>query len=551
MGAFLHPEQPDFATDSERDAWKAIKGQLRDGDALIHGIRITDPVDGDIEIDLLVLLPEIGAAVIEVKGGQITYAQGKVMQADAYDTREIDPFTRAMQQMHSFRRYIEHQPTWSRGHLRAAWLTCFPHTTVDGAMGPQGLREAIIGREDLPDAAEIIEKRLGNHHDTTRVPGPGWVEDVVELLLGPPAPEEIPSRVARRLARVEELASQQEALLSFVSPNPRYVVTGSAGTGKTWLAVEQAKRWAHEGLRVAFVTYGRGVTTLVQALVDEMPRRDRPDFVGTFHQLGYSWGVVAPEGSDQDYWDVEIPRLMIEASGAMDPGQRFDAFVVDEAQDFADSWWPALLSSARAIDDVRLAIFRDEEQAVFRDRAGMPDVPLVPLTLDRNLRNAKEIVDLFRPLISAKPRARSGEGLGIEYIACSREEVISMADAAVEELFEQRGWLPEHIALLTTAHRHDLQKEKDHDKDAYWSSLWDTDVFHGTVAGFKGLERPAVVLAVDGFHDGVVPAQVMYAGMSRARDLLIVVGGPEEIEAAVGPATMKRLREYERTAPPH
>lgn len=549
MGAFLHPEHPDFTTESEREAWKVLKGQLRDGDALIHGIRLTDPFDGDIEIDLLVMLPEIGAAVVEVKGGQITYAQGKVTQADAYGTREIKPFTRAMQQMHALRRYIENQPTWSRGHLRAAWLTCFPHTTVEGAMGPQGLREAIIGREDLPDAAEMIEKRLGNKHDTTRVPGSGWVEDVVELLLGPPSPEEIPSRVARRLARVDELEAQQETLLSFISPNPRYVVTGSAGTGKTWLAVEQARRWAREGLRVAFVTYGRGVATLVQALVDEKPKRERPAFIGTFHQLGYSWGVVAPEGSDQDYWDVVIPQRMIEASGAMKQGHRFDAFVVDEAQDFADAWWPALLSSARSIDDVRLAIFRDEEQAVFRDRAGMPDIPLVHLSLDRNLRNAKEIVDLFRPLISANPRARSGDGLGIEFIPCSRDEVIHTADDANLELFEQRGWLPEHIALLTTAHRHDLQKEKDHDKEGYWSSLWDTDVFHGTVAGFKGLERPAIVLAVDGFHDGVVPAQVMYAGMSRARDLLIVVGDPQEIEAAVGPAVMKRLKDCERTTP--
>ena len=546
MGVFLHPGQPDFTTESEREAWKALKGQLREGDAMLHGIRITDSLDGDIEVDLLVLLPEMGAAVVEVKGGLITYSGGKVMQADGHGEREIKPFTRAMQQMHSLRRYIENQPTWSRGHLRAAWLACFPHTQITGSMGPQGPREVLIGAEDLPDAAEIIERRLGNPHDTTRVPAEGWVEDVIELLLGPPTPEEIPSRVARRLARVDELAAQQEALLSFVSPNPRYVVTGSAGTGKTWLAVEQARRWAKEGKRVAFVTYGRGVVTLVQALASEMPRRERPDFIGTFHQLGYRWGITAPPGSDQSYWDAEIPRQMIDVAATMEPGQRFDAFVVDEAQDFADSWWPALLASARSADDLHLAIFRDEEQAVFRDRAGMPELPLVPFTLDRNLRNAKEIVDVFRPLIAANPRARAGEGLGVEFIPCSSEEVIHTADDAFLELIEQRGWLPEHIALLTTAHRHDLQKEKDHDKEAYWASLWDTDVFHGTVAGFKGLERPAIVLAVDGFHEGVIPAQVMYAGMSRARDLLIVVGDPTEIEQAVGPAVMNRLRERAR-----
>ena len=546
MGVFLHPEQPDFVTESEREAWNALKGQLRDGDAMLHGIRITDPVDGDIEIDLLVLLPEIGAAVIEVKGAQITYAGGQVKQTDAFGTRVIDPFTRAMQQMHSLRRYLKHQPTWSRGEVRSTWLACLPHTIITGSLGPQGPREVLIGREDLPDAAEIIETRLGNPHDTTRVPAEGWVEDVVDLLLGPPAPEEIPSRVARRLAHVDELAAQQESLLSFISPNPRYVVTGSAGTGKTWLAVEQARRWAKQGKRVALVTSGRGVVTVAQALINEMPRRERPDFVGTFHQLGYRWGVIAPPGSDQNYWDVEIPRQMVEVASTMDPGQRFDAFVVDEAQDFADSWWPALLASAKSINDVHLAIFRDDEQAVFKDRAGKPDIDLVHFMLDRNLRNAKEIVDVFRPLINANPRARAGDGLGIQFVPCSRDDVIRTADDVVEDLFDRRGWLPEDIALLSTAHRHDIQKMKDHDKDAYWASLWENDVFHCTVSGFKGLERSAVVLAVDGFHDHLIPAQVIYVGMSRARDLLVVVGDPEEIEEAVGPAVMKRLREHAR-----
>ena len=50
------------------------------------------------------------------------------------------------------------------------------------------------------------------------------------------------------------------------------------------------------------------------------------------------------------------------------------------------------------------------------------------------------------------------------------------------------------------------------------------------------------MLAVDGFHDGVDPGRVMYAGMSRARDLLIVVGEPGLVGAAVGDKVMRRLR---------
>lgn len=86
-----------------------------------------------------------------------------------------------------------------------------------------------------------------------------------------------------------------------------------------------------------------------------------------------------------------------------------------------------------------------------------------------------------------------------------------------------------------------MQREYE-DKDAYWSDLAERDlVFYSTVSGFKGLERPAVVLVVDGFHEGVEPSNVMYTRMSRARDLLVVVGAPEVVRSAVSEGVMRRL----------
>ena len=58
--------------------------------------------------------------------------------------------------------------------------------------------------------------------------------------------------------------------------------------------------------------------------------------------------------------------------------------------------------------------------------------------------------------------------------------------------------------------------------------------------GFKGLERPVVVLAVDGFHEGVA-RDVMYAGLSRARDQLVVCGDLELVAPVVGREVARRL----------
>jgi len=106
------------------------------------------------------------------------------------------------------------------------------------------------------------------------------------------------------------------------------------------------------------------------------------------------------------------------------------------------------------------------------------------------------------------------------------------------------------VAVLTTRHRHPVQREYEGDKEAYWNDLWASDdVFYSTVAGFKGLERPAVVLTVDGFHDDLDPRGVLYTGMSRARDLLIVVAPEDVLESAGGRKFHRRLLHHERTLP--
>lgn len=541
MGGRCIPEQPDFADASEEVLWSALRRTLQPDDVLLHGVRFTDPTDGDVEVDLILLIPSLGAVAIEVKGGHVTYSDGGFQQTDAEETRLIEPITQARKGLYALKRYAAHQPTWSRGELRASWMASFPYTPIVGGMGPEGRRDILIGSTDLESAYDMAVARLTDPALHTRLPGDGWVDDLVELLRGAAySPVEIVTRAELRRRRIEELTGAQEILLSFISPNPRYEVVGSAGTGKTWLAIEQARRWAREGERVCFVTYGRGVARMVLDITEDFPRRQRPDFIGTFHQLGTDWGVQPAHDAPQDFWSEDMPRLMVQAGTDLPDGHKYTAFVVDEAQDFGDSWWPALLASAQD-DHFKLAIFRDDEQAVFSDRRGRPAVDLVPFRLSDNLRNARTIVDTFRPLVSTPPRSRGGDGYGVEFIECEPGSELSCADDQVVRLLDA-GWLPEHVVLLTTRHRHPVQREYEDDKDTYWSLLADTaDIFYSTVAGFKGLERPVVVLVVDGFHDGVEPASVMYTGMSRARDLLVVVGSREVVAAALGEASMSRL----------
>jgi hypothetical protein len=99
------------------------------------------------------------------------------------------------------------------------------------------------------------------------------------------------------------------------------------------------------------------------------------------------------------------------------------------------------------------------------------------------------------------------------------------------------GWSNSQIALLTTKSRHPVHQERfDAGSIAeYWLDFHaKNDVFYGHVLGFKGLERSAVVLCVNGFKDMARAAEQLYVGLSRARSLLVVIGDSALLESAGG-----------------
>ncbi len=55
MAGFPWPKSPDFVNESERLVFEALRRDLREGDALLCGLRFTNPVQGDIEIDIMLV----------------------------------------------------------------------------------------------------------------------------------------------------------------------------------------------------------------------------------------------------------------------------------------------------------------------------------------------------------------------------------------------------------------------------------------------------------------------------------------------------------------
>ncbi len=199
----------------------------------------------------------------------------------------------------------------------------------------------------------------------------------------------------------------------------------------------------------------------------------RPAFSGTFHQLGYDWGVTAGRRRRPEFWERNGPgsswsrqRASLDRRAALQRVRRRRGAGLRRLVVAG----PAV---GRRPGPLRLAVFRDDEQAVFSERRGRPDLPLVPLVLDENLRNAQQIVDAFRPLITSTVLARAGERLPRRVRRLRPPKTSSRARTTPSRPSSQhRGWLPEHVALLTTQHRHPVHVERSADKDGYWQDLW-------------------------------------------------------------------------------
>ena len=132
----------------------------------------------------------------------------------------------------------------------------------------------------------------------------------------------------------------------------------------------------------------------------------------------------------------------------------------------------------------------------------------------------------------------------MRFVDCPTDEAVSVADDEVARLVDDQGWPPGSVVLLTTQHRHPVQREvvEADGWDAYWDDFFaGEDVFYGHVLGFKGLERPVVVLAVNGFRDLARARELLYVGLSRARTQLVVCGDRQLIRQVGGEGVDRRL----------
>jgi hypothetical protein len=187
-------------------------------------------------------------------------------------------------------------------------------------------------------------------------------------------------------------ATANYRLLDMLAGNLQLVIEGGVGTGKSWYAIEQARRLAENvdgesGRDVLMVAYNLALCERLRANSGKLRLERGSITVGSSESIAASiieaLGIpheVPTESEDAKiYFDSTLPLLAIEAL-TTEPGKlrlllgKFDALVVDEAQDHDTSllgassspdhagWWSIYVALLRQGWQSPMAIFGDAAQ---------------------------------------------------------------------------------------------------------------------------------------------------------------------------------------------
>ena len=331
----------------------------------------------------------------------------------------------------------------------------------------------------------------------------------------------------------------QKGILELLNQHQFAAIEGGAGTGKTLLAVAKAQSLAASGLQTLLVCYNRALKDwLVQMLSEEF---ETLLTIQTYHNLVMDFcervniqTIASDNSPTQEFWDETAPERLMDACDLLSCDQKFDAVVVDEAQDFKSLWWDSLESVFRDPDHKSCYyVFYDPRQNLYvKDPVELPLELGKPYRLNTNCRNTVRIAHHCASIIDKPIETRSNSPSGVSPEIHSEQDWrfgFGKAEQLVRELCrpDRHALKPSQVVILTPGYAKShwpgnfksikLTKSIDRWRDS-------EGVLIASLHQFKGLEADAVILLTPPLPETESKYHIEnYVACSRAKHVLHVV----------------------------
>jgi superfamily I DNA/RNA helicase len=338
---------------------------------------------------------------------------------------------------------------------------------------------------------------------------------------------------------LDELTQQQYKLLAYLRNHPRAAIQGCAGSGKTMIAVEQARRLAAQGCRVLFVCFNKALPARLKDHPSLVNKVDVYHFHGLCEAMAEKAGItipLLPESDSSDYFNRVLPELLADATEEIGP--QYDAIVVDEGQDMRDEWWISLEFLLRA-ESGFFYVFYDPSQNLY-GRIVEPPEGMARFPLSENCRNTRKIHKTVAAYYSGEDEITSNAPAGrdpeVVFYGSARELHTGLATILQRLTFDE-DIRPQDIVILT---QRKVERTALRDKETIgkWklTQQWPpaaNEIYTTTIYQFKGLESPVVILAEISESQNQNLETLLYVGCSRAKNHLVLLA-PEEMRNRLG-----------------
>ena len=531
--AYMIPETPrDFNINSKEGMMFESLEKLPRDYYVVHSLKATDFVKGALlsrEADFVIFHPDKGIIVLECKGGFPKYENGMWYYGMGKPMGKGGPYRQAETAMHAIEDSIRMAGCeMLLSHCALYYGVWFPSLSKENLksqpLPPEADMRITMTMEDVPDPENAIERIFSiqkqyNHEPVKHKLSPTEADMLLKRFICPKfqlAPTVLESKAETNI-RFHKLLDEQKKILDFLEDQPVAVINGAAGTGKTWVALEKARRHAEEGESVLFLCYNR-------QLKDFLEKRAKNYLSIHFYSIdGFACTVCGTKESDYAFLNKKLQNMFMEDSFP------YQHIIIDEGQDFGQDFIEEngimqLLCDMVTTDESKNGTFY-----VFYDRLQTIQGKQIPkfieeadcrLTLTRNCRNTENIAKTsLAPVTQRKmklfPQAIPGEITKIAFCE-DADQVVKAVDAALIEFGEESE---KNTVILTceTMSTSILAEKLQNGK--YKSRITFT-----TCRKFKGLEADNVIL-VDVNEQTFNSDDVMryYVGTSRARTGLRII----------------------------
>jgi hypothetical protein len=523
--------------------------------SIYHGVHWTNAEHGFSaygEIDFIVVAPSGRLLLIEQKAGFLTETpeglvknyRGKPRNIQAHILRTIDILRRRFDETGAAAASIGNNLSLSIDYL----LYCPDYIVRDPHLAGIDVRHIIdaSNKERLPDMVRALLPLAD-------APAPEHFDKVIRFLGDTlslrPDPSAMIGCAAQMVTRLSGGLATWARRLDFAPYRLR--VIGTAGSGKTQLALAEYTAALDAGLRPLYVCFNRPLADHIERLVPSGGR------VATFHMLGDAF--LRARGETPNYGSPDVFNEMETALADADLPEtwKYDVLIVDEGQDFSAAWRDILL---RMLKDPGRAIWLEDPMQNLYGREPVPLPGWVVLHSNANYRSPRQIVDMLAAIASEGNEhgdlrepieaASPFDGADIEalvYADGDQDAMLAQTKHAIS-LCLAAGFARQDIAIASFRGREKsalLNLDTLGDAHTLKSFTGQYDIFGHpvfreggllteSVYRFKGQSAPAVIFTeIDFATIDELVFRKLFVGMTRARLKLVLVMSARAAEMMV------------------